>query len=82
MSKRRTQLEQKTIRFLRKHGVRHYDELIHDQDRARLIENFGTGRKYPVKAGGLVRFRNFGTFEERKINDKRSSPIPRISSVK
>jgi hypothetical protein len=55
MSKRHTQLEQKTIRLLRKHGVRHYDKLIHDQDGAWLVENFGVGRKYPVNVSKLMR---------------------------
>ena len=56
MSKKRAELEPKKTRRLRKHGVRHYDELIHDQDRAWLVENFGMGaRKYPINVAKLMR---------------------------
>ena len=51
-----TELERTRARLLRKVGVRHFDELIHDQDRAWLIEHFGTGaRKYPINVARLMR---------------------------
>jgi hypothetical protein len=41
---------------LRKAGIRHYDELIHDQDKNWLIANFSSGaRKYPVNVSHLMR---------------------------
>ena len=41
---------------LRKADIREFDELIHDQDRAWLVENFGMGaRKYPVNVAKLMR---------------------------
>ena len=51
-----TELERKRDRGLRKAGVRHFDKLIHDQDRAWLVENFGEGApKYPVNVAKLMR---------------------------
>jgi len=43
---------------LRKAGIRHYDELIHDQDKAWLIKNFkaaGSSPAYPVNVSQLMR---------------------------
>jgi len=51
-----TELERKRDRGLRKAGVRHFDKLIHDQDRAWLVENFGEGApKYPVNVAKMIR---------------------------
>jgi len=48
--------ERKRDKRLRKAGVRHFDKLIHDQDRAWLVENFGAGApKYPVNVSRLMR---------------------------
>ena len=41
---------------LRKAGIRHYDELIHDQSQAWLIKNFSQGAdEYPVNVARLMR---------------------------
>ncbi|PJC46497.1 MAG: hypothetical protein CO036_02555, partial [Candidatus Omnitrophica bacterium CG_4_9_14_0_2_um_filter_43_12] len=41
---------------LRKAGIRHYDELIHDQTEEWLIENFNQGATdYPVNVARLMR---------------------------
>jgi hypothetical protein len=43
---------------LRKAGIHHYDELIHDQDKDWLIKNFkaeGAAPKYPVNVARLMR---------------------------
>jgi len=43
---------------LRKAGIRHYDEQIHEQDKDWLIKNFkaeGAGPKYPVNVARLMR---------------------------
>ena len=43
---------------LRKAGIRHYDELIHDQDKAWLVKNFkaeGAAPTYPVNVARLIR---------------------------
>lgn len=41
---------------LRKTGIRHYDELIHDQDKDWLIRNFNQGAdEYPVNVALLMR---------------------------
>ena len=41
---------------LRKAGIRHYDELIHDQPKEWLIENFSQGAdEYPVNVARLMR---------------------------
>lgn len=43
---------------LRKAGIRHYDELIHDQTKDWLVKNFkpeGTAPKYPVNVSRLMR---------------------------
>ncbi|MBU2578457.1 hypothetical protein KKA69_06590, partial [Patescibacteria group bacterium] len=41
---------------LRKAGIRHFDELIHDQKKDWLIKNFPPGReKYPVNVTKLIR---------------------------
>ena len=51
-----TELERTRARRLRKAGVRHFEELIHDQDRAWLVEHFGMGaRKYPINVARLMR---------------------------
>lgn len=51
-----TEYERKRDRRLRKAGVRHFDDLIHKQDRAWLVENFGQGApKYPVNVAKLMR---------------------------
>ena len=51
-----TEYERKQDRRLRKAGVRHFDKLIHDQDRAWLVENFGEGApKYPVNVAKMIR---------------------------
>jgi len=40
---------------LRKAGIRHYDELIHDQTKEWLIENFSQGATdYPVNVARLL----------------------------
>ncbi len=51
-----TEYERKRDRRLRKAGVRHFDKLIHEQDRAWLVENFAEGApKYPVNVAKLMR---------------------------
>ena len=41
---------------LREFGIRHYDELIHDQSKEWLIENFKQGAKdYPVNVALMMR---------------------------
>ena len=51
-----TEYERKRERRLRKAGVRHFDKLIHDQDREWLVENFSGGApKYPVNVAKLMR---------------------------
>ena len=41
---------------LRKAGIRHYDELIHDQPKEWLIENFNQGATdYPINVARLIR---------------------------
>ena len=51
-----TEYERKRERRLRKAGVRHFEKLIHDQERAWLVENFGEGApKYPVNVAKLMR---------------------------
>jgi hypothetical protein len=43
---------------LRKAGIRHYDELIHDQPKDWLVKNFkaeGAAPAYPVNVSRLVR---------------------------
>ncbi len=41
---------------LEKAGIRHFDELIHDQQKGWLIENFGEGAtEYPVNVSVLMR---------------------------
>jgi len=51
-----TEYERKRDKRLRKAGVRHFDKLIHEQDRAWLVENFGPGApKYPVNVAKLMR---------------------------
>lgn len=67
-----------TLRYkLRQAGIRHYDELIHDQPKEWLIENFKVGATgYPVNVSCLIRNIVWQTRE--RILSKEKPPLKEL----
>ena len=76
--RKRVKLSQGSLRDrLRKAGIRHYDELIHDQPKEWLIKNFSQGATvYPVNVSKLMRNIIWQTRE--RIISKEKPPLKEL----